>query len=47
MMSRLMLVMGVAPILAPTIGGAILAFAHWRVIFWLLAFYGTACVIIA
>ena len=47
MMSRLMLVMGVAPVLAPTIGGAILAFAHWRVIFWLLAFYGVACVITA
>jgi MFS transporter, DHA1 family, multidrug resistance protein len=47
MMSRLMLVMGVAPVLAPTIGGAILAFAHWRVIFWLLTLYGTACVITA
>ena len=47
MMSRLVLVMGVAPILAPTIGGAILAFAHWRVIFWLLALYGAACVITA
>ena len=47
MMSRLVLVMGVAPILAPTIGGAILAFAHWRVIFWLLAIYGTACVVTA
>jgi MFS transporter, DHA1 family, multidrug resistance protein len=47
MMSRLILVMGVAPILAPTIGGAILAFAHWRVIFWLLAIYGAACVVTA
>ncbi|MEA2737093.1 MAG: transporter, family, multidrug resistance protein [Acetobacteraceae bacterium] len=47
MMSRLVLVMGVAPILAPTIGGAILAFAHWRVIFWLLAIYGIASVITA
>ncbi len=47
MMSRLVLVMGVAPILAPTIGGAILAFAHWRFIFWVLAIYGTACVITA
>jgi DHA1 family bicyclomycin/chloramphenicol resistance-like MFS transporter len=47
MMSRLVLVMGVAPILAPTIGGAILAFAHWRVIFWLLAAYGTICVVMA
>ncbi len=47
MMSRLVLVMGVAPILAPTIGGAILAFAHWRVIFWLLTLYGTVCVVTA
>ena len=47
MMSRLILVMGVAPILAPTLGGAILAFAHWRVIFWLLAFYGAFCAVTA
>ena len=47
MMSRLVLVMGVAPILAPTIGGGILAFAHWRVIFWVLALYGAACVVTA
>ena len=45
MMSRLVLVMGVAPMLAPTVGGAILAFAHWRVIFWLLAVYGVVCVV--
>ncbi|HEY3846674.1 MAG TPA: multidrug effflux MFS transporter [Acetobacteraceae bacterium] len=42
LMSRLMLVMGVAPILAPSIGGAVLTFAHWRVIFWILALYGAA-----
>ncbi|HBK05147.1 MAG TPA: multidrug transporter CflA [Acetobacteraceae bacterium] len=47
MMSRLVLVMGVAPILAPTIGGAILAFLHWRFIFWVLAIYGAACVVTA
>jgi DHA1 family bicyclomycin/chloramphenicol resistance-like MFS transporter len=47
MMSRLILVMGVAPVLAPTIGGAILAFAHWRVIFWLLTIYSFACIILA
>jgi MFS transporter, DHA1 family, multidrug resistance protein len=47
MMSRLVLVMGVAPILAPTIGGAILAFAHWRVIFWLLTLYGVVCIVSA
>lgn len=40
LMSRLVLVMGVAPILAPSIGGAVLTFAHWRVIFWILALYG-------
>jgi DHA1 family bicyclomycin/chloramphenicol resistance-like MFS transporter len=40
LMSRLTLVMGVAPILAPSIGGAVLTFAHWRVIFWILALYG-------
>src|ERR1700733_5891249 len=45
MMSRLILVMGVAPILAPTVGGAILAFTHWRVIFWLLTLYGVVCIV--
>jgi len=40
LMSRLVLVMGVAPILAPSIGGAVLVFAHWRVIFFILAAYG-------
>lgn len=43
MMSRLVLVMGAAPVFAPSVGGAILAFAHWRMIFWLLALYGTIC----
>jgi MFS transporter, DHA1 family, multidrug resistance protein len=40
MMSRLTLVMGVAPILAPSVGGAVLVFAQWRVIFWILVLYG-------
>jgi DHA1 family bicyclomycin/chloramphenicol resistance-like MFS transporter len=40
LMSRLMLVMGAAPILAPSIGGAVLAFGSWRWIFWILAAYG-------
>ncbi len=30
LLSRLMLVMGIAPILAPTIGGAVLAHTSWR-----------------
>jgi MFS transporter, DHA1 family, multidrug resistance protein len=47
LMSRLMLVMGGAPILAPSIGGAILLFAHWRVIFLVLALYGAiACMLV-
>ncbi len=40
LMSRLMLVMGVAPIVAPSLGGALLAVAGWRAIFWMLAAYG-------
>jgi DHA1 family bicyclomycin/chloramphenicol resistance-like MFS transporter len=47
MMSRLILVMGLAPILAPSIGGGVLVFAQWRVIFWLLAAYGVICVLFA
>ena len=40
LMSQLMLVMGVAPILAPTLGGAMLSFATWRAIFWFATVYG-------
>ena len=40
MMSRLILVMGVAPILAPTLGGFVLGAASWRGIFWIAALYG-------
>ncbi|MEW6131925.1 MAG: Bcr/CflA family multidrug efflux MFS transporter [Pseudomonadota bacterium] len=42
--SLLILVMGLAPILAPLIGGAIAAWLGWREIFLLLALYGAiAC----
>ena len=47
MMSRLVLVMGLAPILAPSLGGLILLVAQWRVIFWVLAVYGAICVFAA
>lgn len=47
LMSRLTLVMGVAPILAPSIGGAVLTFAHWQVIFWILASYGAGGCVMA
>jgi DHA1 family bicyclomycin/chloramphenicol resistance-like MFS transporter len=43
LMSRLSLVMGAAPILAPTLGSAVLAYADWRGIFWILAAYGAIC----
>jgi DHA1 family bicyclomycin/chloramphenicol resistance-like MFS transporter len=43
LMSRLSLVMGAAPILAPTVGSAVLSFADWRGIFWILAAYGAIC----
>ncbi|WP_342627465.1 multidrug effflux MFS transporter [Nguyenibacter vanlangensis] len=43
LMSRLVLVMGVVPILAPTLGGFVLAFTSWRSIFWASAAYGLVC----
>ena len=43
LMSRLMLVMGAAPILAPTLGGIVLAAAGWQAIFWVIAIYGAIC----
>ncbi|MCB1770840.1 MAG: multidrug effflux MFS transporter [Candidatus Competibacteraceae bacterium] len=41
--SLLMLIMGLAPILAPFIGGWILWFAGWRAIFAVLALFGLSC----
>jgi DHA1 family bicyclomycin/chloramphenicol resistance-like MFS transporter len=39
MLSMLMLVMGLAPILAPLIGGQLLVNFGWRSVFWVLATY--------
>lgn len=39
-LSSLMLVMGVAPILAPMVGGWVLAHAGWRTVFWILVVFG-------
>ena len=39
LMSRLVLVMGAAPILAPSLGGVMLQFGSWRLIFWFGAAY--------
>jgi len=41
--SKLMLVMGAAPILAPLLGGAVSHFAGWRALFGLLAATGLIC----
>jgi MFS transporter, DHA1 family, multidrug resistance protein len=41
MLSMLMLVMGLAPILAPLVGGQLLVNFGWRSVFWVLAAYGT------
>lgn len=38
--SLMTLVMGIAPILAPSLGALLLKFADWRVIFWFLAGMG-------
>lgn len=43
--STLMLVMGVAPILAPVLGGQFLLVASWRGIFWFIAALGAVCVV--
>jgi DHA1 family bicyclomycin/chloramphenicol resistance-like MFS transporter len=40
MLSRLFLVIGAAPVLAPTIGGEVLRFTSWRGVFVILAGYG-------
>lgn len=42
--SLLMLVMGVAPITAPLLGGQLVAAFGWRSAFWLLAGFGLLCV---
>lgn len=45
--SRLFLVVGVAPILAPTLGAQFLHFWQWRAIFWGLAGFGLLLVALA
>ena len=43
LMSRLTLIMGAAPILAPTLGGIVMAGFGWQAIFWILMVYGGLC----
>lgn len=45
--SLMVLVMGIAPILAPSLGALVLKFFEWRALFWLLAGYGIFNMILA
>jgi DHA1 family bicyclomycin/chloramphenicol resistance-like MFS transporter len=46
MLSRLFLVLGAAPVLAPTIGGELLRFTSWRGVFAFLAVYGVLMIVV-
>ena len=46
LMSQLMLVMGVAPILAPTLGGLMLSVETWHAIFWFAAAHGLLALLV-
>ncbi|KRB49587.1 MAG: multidrug effflux MFS transporter [Pseudomonadota bacterium] len=43
MLSLLTLIMGLAPILAPVLGGVLLTLGGWRLNFWVLVLFGLAC----
>ena len=47
LLSHLMLVIGVAPVLAPTMGGWLLTFTDWRGIFWVLGGVAVLLVVLA
>ncbi|ACI51254.1 drug resistance transporter, Bcr/CflA subfamily [Gluconacetobacter diazotrophicus PA1 5] len=44
MLGRMVLVMSIVPMLAPTLGGVIAEDWQWRGIFWIAAAYGACCV---
>jgi len=46
-LSQMMLVQGLAPIIAPLLGGYILAFSVWQAIFVFLTLFGATCLIAA
>ena len=46
MLSRLFLVMGAAPVLAPTLGGEVLRLTSWRGVFAVLAVYGVLVLVL-
>lgn len=42
MLSLMMLIMGLAPVLAPMLGGVVMLAGGWRAIFWVLTVFGLA-----
>lgn len=44
-LSLITMVMALAPMLAPLLGGQLLVWLGWRAIFWLLAVFGCACLV--
>ncbi|WP_346773207.1 multidrug effflux MFS transporter [Asaia bogorensis] len=46
LMSKLILIQGIVPILAPMLGGIALDYISWRAIFWVSAVYGGLCVVL-
>ena len=46
LLGRLILVVGVVPIIAPTLGGLIAQNWGWRAIFWIAAIYGISCTVL-
>jgi len=46
LLSKLMLVMGVAPITAPMLGAIVVSFASWRMIFGICALYGLIALVL-
>lgn len=46
-LSQMMLIQGLAPIIAPLLGGYILAVAPWEAIFVILTLFGTGCLVAA
>nr|WP_241249525.1 multidrug effflux MFS transporter [Agrococcus sp. KRD186] len=45
-LSRLALVIGIAPIAAPVIGSWLVGFLHWRGLFWVLAAYAVLVIVL-
>jgi MFS transporter, DHA1 family, multidrug resistance protein len=43
--SMMMMVSGIAPIVAPFAGSLLLTFSNWRAIFWLVALFGGLCAV--